>query len=306
MCHKDPQIWWFRRPGSASYGRAVKIGIGLPNQVRDVPPTLLPRWAALAEEAGFSTLGSVGRLGYPGVMDTVALAVAAGVTSRIALLSTILIGPAWPAALLAKEVAGIDGVSGGRLTLGVGLGGRPDDFLADGHPARGLGGRMDRDLETYHDVWRGKPVGGGPNPAVPSGTREVPLLFAGFADAAMARMAKWGGGYIGASMPPALVAQHFTRAREAWSAAGRAGSPRLVAICYYALGDPEAGRASIYDYGLGRGEEFARRVASGVRDSAEAVRRAVIEFEATGAEELIFNPANADAADLDRLAGIVL
>jgi alkanesulfonate monooxygenase SsuD/methylene tetrahydromethanopterin reductase-like flavin-dependent oxidoreductase (luciferase family) len=92
----------------------MKIGIGLPNQVRNVNPVIIPEWAAKSEQAGFSTLGTVGRIAYPGVMDTVALAAAAGATSTIGLLSSVLLAPVWPASLLAKEAAGIDGVSGGR------------------------------------------------------------------------------------------------------------------------------------------------------------------------------------------------
>jgi len=52
----------------------MKVGIGLPNQVRGARPAVIPGWAAQAEEAGFSTLATVGRMAYPGVMDTVALA----------------------------------------------------------------------------------------------------------------------------------------------------------------------------------------------------------------------------------------
>jgi hypothetical protein len=51
----------------------MKIGIGLPNQVRGTRPTVIPGWASRAEQAGFSTLGTVGRVAYRGVMDTVAL-----------------------------------------------------------------------------------------------------------------------------------------------------------------------------------------------------------------------------------------
>ncbi|MEU3080408.1 MULTISPECIES: LLM class flavin-dependent oxidoreductase [Streptomyces] len=65
----------------------MKIGIGIPNQIRDVKADVIPEWARRAEDAGFSTLGSVGRIAYPGVMDTVALAAAAGATSRIGLIS---------------------------------------------------------------------------------------------------------------------------------------------------------------------------------------------------------------------------
>ncbi|MCW2913853.1 MAG: class flavin-dependent oxidoreductase [Actinomycetia bacterium] len=85
-------------------------------------PSVIPEWASQAEKAGFSSLGSVGRIAYRGVMDTVALAAAAGATSTIGLISNIMLTTVWPAALLAKEVAGIDAVSGNRLTLGIGLG----------------------------------------------------------------------------------------------------------------------------------------------------------------------------------------
>jgi alkanesulfonate monooxygenase SsuD/methylene tetrahydromethanopterin reductase-like flavin-dependent oxidoreductase (luciferase family) len=284
----------------------MKIGIGLPNQVRDVRPTVIPQWAAAAEEAGFSTLGTVGRVAYPGVMDTVALAAAAGATSRIGLLSNVLVATVWPAALLAKEAAGIDGISGGRLTLGVGVGIRTDDFVADGHGPENRGKRFDRDLEVYREIWQGKPVGGGSNPAVTPGTREIPMLFGAIAPAAFERMARWGQGYIGASFPPEMVAGAFDTARDAWRKAGREGSPRLVAIAYYAFGDAKRGREKIYDYYSVGGDEIASMVANGVRDSAQAVREAVKAFGDLGADELIFNPATDDIDDVSRLAEIVL
>jgi alkanesulfonate monooxygenase SsuD/methylene tetrahydromethanopterin reductase-like flavin-dependent oxidoreductase (luciferase family) len=161
----------------------MRIGIGIPNQVRNVNPAIIPEWSVRAEQAGFSKLGTIGRFAYPGVSDTVALATAAGATSTIGLFSGVMIATTWPAELLAKELAGIDGVSGGRLSLGVGIGGRPDDFVAEGAPIAGRGKRFDHDLEVYREIWQGGPVGGGPNPAVPAGTRELPLLFGGSAPA---------------------------------------------------------------------------------------------------------------------------
>lgn len=284
----------------------MKIGIGLPNQVRDLRPDVIPAWAAKAEEAGFSTLGTVGRIAYPGVMDTVALAAAAGATSRIGLISNVLLGTVWPPVLLAKEIAGIDGVSGGRLTLGIGIGGRTDDFVADGLGPKGLGKRIDADLEVYRDVWNGKSVGGGDNPAVPPGTREVPLLFGGFAPKALARMAKWGEGYVAGSVPPEMVAGSFDQARAAWREAGRAGEPRLVAITYFALGEPDTGREKVRDYYSNMGEEGAGFIASGVRTTPDAVREAVQAFGDLGADELIFNPATDELDDIARLADVVL
>ncbi|SEP05614.1 LLM class flavin-dependent oxidoreductase [Amycolatopsis saalfeldensis] len=283
----------------------MKIGIGLPNQVRDMDPRVLPGWARRAEEAGFSTLGTVGRTAYPGVMDTVALAAAAGATERIGLLSNVMLAPVWPPVLLAKDLAGIDGVSGHRLTVGLGIGAREDDFVVAGLGPKGLGKRIDADLETYRSVWDAEPIGGGVNPAVPPGTRRVPLLFGGSAPASFARMAKWGEGYVGGSVPPEMVAGSFEQARAAWQAAGREGSPRLVAIAYFALADPEQGRGKVWDYYSNFGD-FANVVAGGVRSTAEDLRKAVSCFADMGADELIFNPATDNPADIEALAEIVL
>jgi alkanesulfonate monooxygenase SsuD/methylene tetrahydromethanopterin reductase-like flavin-dependent oxidoreductase (luciferase family) len=259
----------------------VKIGITLPNQVRNLSADVLPRWAVTAEEAGFSTLGTVGRFAYPGVSDTVALAAAAGATSTIGLLSHVLLAPVWPPQLLAKEVAGIDGVSGGRLTLGIGIGGREDDFVVDGFGPRGLGKRLDHDLQIYRNIWKGEPVGGGTNPAVPAGTREVPMLFGGFADAAMQRMAREGIGYVSGTVPAPMTAEAF-------------------------LGDDQKGRTNVHDYYSSAGEEFANLASSILSGSPDAVKATVSAFEETGADELIFCPGVADLDEVARLADVVL
>lgn len=283
----------------------MKIGIGLPNQVREVDPRIVPEWARRAEDAGFSTLGTVGRVAYPGVMDTVALAAAAGATRRIGLLSNVLLGTVWPATLLAKEIAGIDGVSGHRLTLGLGIGSRADDFVVDGLGLARRGNRLDADLRIYRRVWRGEPVGGGENPAVPPGTRQVPLLFGGFAPAALARMARWGEGYLGGSMPVSVVADAFARARAAWKEHGREGEPRLVAIAYFALREPDRGRAKIRDYYVDIGKAVDM-ITGAVRTTPEEVRQAVREFADLGADELVFNPATDNLDDIAALADAVL
>lgn len=154
-------------------------------------------------------------------------------------------------------------------------------------------------------MWNGRPVGGGDNPAVPAYTREVPLLFGGFAPNALARMAKHGQGYVGGSMPPGMVADAFDKARAAWRDGGREGDPRLVAIVYYALGEPDTGRAKVGDYYSNLGE-LAKVVVDNVRTTPEAVRAAVKEFADLGADELIFNPATDEIDDVERLAEIVL
>jgi alkanesulfonate monooxygenase SsuD/methylene tetrahydromethanopterin reductase-like flavin-dependent oxidoreductase (luciferase family) len=284
----------------------MKIGIGLPNQVRGLRPTVMPGWASRAEQAGFSSLGSVGRMAYPGVMDTVALAAAAASTTSIGLLSNIMIGPAWPPVLLAKETAAIDAISGGRLTLGFGVGMRPDDFVVDGLGMTGRGQRFDQDLGIYQSVWKGDPVGGGPNPAVTPGAREIPLVFGGTAPASFERVARWGIGYVGASVPAPVVEQAFEAARAAWARARRGGSPYLVAIAYFALGDTDQGHSNLWDYYSISGHAVARLITGGVAAGPAEVKETVAAFADIGADELILNPTVGDPEEITRLAEIVL
>jgi alkanesulfonate monooxygenase SsuD/methylene tetrahydromethanopterin reductase-like flavin-dependent oxidoreductase (luciferase family) len=283
----------------------VKIGIGLPNQVRGTRPTVIPGWARRAEQAGFSTLSTVGRIAYPGVMDTVALAAAAAATTSIGLFSNIMLGPVWPPVLLAKETAAIDAISGGRLTLGLGVGIRPDDFVVDGLAMAARGPRLDADLSVYRDVWTSKPVGGGPNPAVTPAAREIPLMFGGTVQASFQRVARWGAGYVGAPVPAPRVTVAFEAARTAWAKAGREGSPSLAAVAHFALGDTEQGRANVWDYYRITGGKGARLLAEGMAAGPGQVKDTMTAFADIGADELIFLPAVGDLEEITRLAVVV-
>ncbi|MEU5305923.1 hypothetical protein ACH4YO_39345 [Streptomyces noursei] len=87
-----------------------------------------------------------------------------------------------------------------------------------GHGLRGRGARLESDLATYREVWGGAPVGNGPNPAVPSGTRQVPMLFGGYSTATLNCTVRWGEGYIGGSLPVAMTAPGVEAAKRAWQA----------------------------------------------------------------------------------------
>jgi alkanesulfonate monooxygenase SsuD/methylene tetrahydromethanopterin reductase-like flavin-dependent oxidoreductase (luciferase family) len=238
-------------------------------------------------------------------MDTVALAAAAATTTSIGLFSGIMLGPVWPPVLLAKETAGIDAISGGRLTLGLGTGIRPDDFVVDGLGMAARGQRLDQDLSVYRNVWKGQPVGGGPSPAVTAEAREIPLMFGGTVQASFTRAARWGTGYVGGPVPAPRVAPAFAAARTAWTKAGREGAPYLAAVAHFALGDTEQGRASVWDYYSITGDKRARRIAEGVATGPGQVKDTAAAFADIGADELIFLPTVGDLQEITRLADIV-
>jgi alkanesulfonate monooxygenase SsuD/methylene tetrahydromethanopterin reductase-like flavin-dependent oxidoreductase (luciferase family) len=96
----------------------VKIGIGIPNAVPRTPGSTLIEWAKRAEDRGFHALATIDRFAYPTNDALTTLAAAGAVTSRIGLLTDILLAPAYEPVHLAKVSATVDQLSNGRLTLG--------------------------------------------------------------------------------------------------------------------------------------------------------------------------------------------
>lgn len=140
----------------------MDISIGLPTQVVDLDGKILVEWAKRSEAAGFASLGTVGRLVYPNYDDLIALTAAAAVTERIRLTTSVLLAPLHAnVALLAKQAASLDRLSGGRLVLGVGTGGRDDDFTASGLPTEARSRRLAEQIEELRRIWRGEERGHG-------------------------------------------------------------------------------------------------------------------------------------------------
>src|SRR5690348_11142543 len=117
----------------------MDFGLGLPIG----EPTALLDWARRADATPFRTLGLLDRLVYDNPEPLVALAALAGATSRIRLQTEVLIAPVRDTALLAKQAATLDRISAGRFTLGLGIGGRADDYLATGFEWGQRGRRLD-------------------------------------------------------------------------------------------------------------------------------------------------------------------
>src|SRR5919197_1385456 len=255
----------------------MKIGIGLPNPVPGVDGRLLVEWARRAEAAGFSTLATIDRLAYPSYESITVLAAAAGATDRIGLLTNILLAPTRTPVVLAKEAASIYPLSDGRFTLGVGVGGRADDFDVSDVPFDARGRRMDRMLDLMRRAWRGEAIEGcnsavNPGPPLEGG---VPLLIGGTTDRAIQRTVEFGSGWTAGGAPPDQVAPFVERVRKAWSEAGREGEPRTAALTYFALGEGKesASRQYLEDYYRFLGSDTARMIADWTPRTPEAVKQ---------------------------------
>ena len=285
----------------------MDIGLGLPSTIPGVAGRRIVEWAAAAERAGFSSLGTIDRVVYGNHETIPTLAAAAAVTSRIRLLTAILIAPfRGNGTLLAKQLATIDSISGGRLTVGIAVGGREDDYDATGSPFHARGRLFDRQLAEMREVWAGSPRGFagavGPAPVQAGGP---PLLLGGGAPATFRRLVEYGAGWVMGGGGPDMFKAGAEQVRQAWHQAGREGEPRFVALAYASLGDQgqEHARSYLGDYYAFGG--YADAVVAGALTSPQAVRGAASAFEAAGCHELVLFPCSSGLEQVELIAAAV-
>jgi alkanesulfonate monooxygenase SsuD/methylene tetrahydromethanopterin reductase-like flavin-dependent oxidoreductase (luciferase family) len=286
----------------------VDIGIGIPNSVRGTTGPQLLEWARRADAAGFSTLATIGRVAYPSYEELTVFAAAGAVTERIRFTSNILLAPTRSTAELAKQAATVQELTGGRLTLGLGVGAREDDFRLTGRDFATRGRLFDQQLADLRRAFAGEPLLEGSAPVVPDAViGGVPILVGGSSDAAIRRTVEFGVGWTAGGVPPQMVAPFVQRVRAAWRDAGREGAPRIVALNYFGLGDTEEeSRGYLLDYYGILGPETAEMIAGGAHRSPEAIREVIAAFEEAGVTELVLDPTVGDPAQVDLLAEAAL
>jgi alkanesulfonate monooxygenase SsuD/methylene tetrahydromethanopterin reductase-like flavin-dependent oxidoreductase (luciferase family) len=280
----------------------MKIGIALPNVVPGTSGDDLLHWSRRAEELGFASLAVIDRVVYDSYEPLVTLAMAAAVTQRIELVTNVLIAPQHRTALLAKQAASIDRVSGGRLTLGLGVGLRADDFAACEAPMRGRGARFDTQLTDLQTIFGGV-AGIGPAPARAGGPE---LLIGGDAAIAGPRAARHGAGWTMMVGTPEQFAAGAETVRRAWRAAGRSDEPRLMAVFYAATG-PDATdlvATSVGHYYAWLGPELAAWITGTAALGERAIAERIAQFADAGATEIVLAPCTADRNQLERLAAV--
>ncbi len=282
----------------------MEVGIGLPATIPGVEGGQLLEWARRGEARGFSSLATIDRLVYGNFEPVIALAAAAAVTERVRLVTAILIAPyRVNGALIAKQAASLDRLSGGRLVLGVAVGGREDDFEASGVEFRTRGRRFEAMLQQWERIWAGEAFGTAGAIGPPPWRDRPTVMIGGTADAAYERAARHADGWIMGGGSPEQFREGLEKQRAAWRAAGRDGEPRTQALGYFALGDRarEAADAYLRDYYAFLGP-YADMVAGSALTDEAAVREAVEAFADAGCGELLLFPCDTDPEQVDRLA----
>jgi len=276
----------------------MDVGVALPNAVPGARGAELTEWARRAEARGFSSLGTIDRIRYDNYEPLIALAAAAAVTERIGLATTVLLAPLRTnAAELAKQALSVNALSGGRFTLGIGLGAREDDYEISGVELSGRGKRLDAMLEEIRGIWAGDEVG----PSISGAPR---LIVGGHAEASYARASRFADGWIAAGSGPDQAREGIEKAKAAWSDAGRDGDPHLMALAYFSLGEraEQDVRENLKHYYAWLGEDIAEMIAGSAAKDGDTVKQYLAAYEEAGCDELVFCPSSSDPQQVDLLA----
>jgi alkanesulfonate monooxygenase SsuD/methylene tetrahydromethanopterin reductase-like flavin-dependent oxidoreductase (luciferase family) len=288
--------------------------MNLPVMVPGLDRDCILEWSRRIDAGPYSSLAAGERITFPNPEIMVTLSAAAAVTERVAIAFTVLVLPMHSAVQIAKQVATLDLISGGRVVLGVGVGGREEDYVAVGAEYdKTIWRRMEDQVELMRRAWAGEQVVEGalrpvePAPVQPGGPE---LLAGSMFPRSIRRAARWADGISGFSMGPhpPEIANQFELARRAWDAQGREREPRLVTSFWFALGD--TGRDQMDEYLLRylnfMGADAARKLAPTVATtSAQALRDAVRMVAELGCDELILVPTTADPDEVDRVADLL-
>lgn len=287
----------------------MDIAIGLPNWVPGIEGSVLVDWARRSEEQGFSSLGTLGIVADTGQEELIVLAAAAAVTERIGLATMVLVSPMRETALLAKQAATLDAISGGRFTLGLGAGWRADDFAATGAEMGRRGRRLEEQIALMRRVWSGGAFSDEVERVTPAPARRggPEILLGGTAPAALKRAGRLGDGFMAMPLPASAVERMYAAVTEARQDAGRAGRPRFVGGAYFALGDAvDEARDQLRHSYAGLGDEVAERVAGAMLTDADAIRATIRGLEAIGVDEVFMWSPTVSLDQIERLAEITL
>jgi probable F420-dependent oxidoreductase len=207
----------------------MQLGIHLPQYGRAASPGAIRRVAVRAEDLGFADVWVSDHVvqpasqGYPSPYlfePLLTLSWAAAATERIGLGTSVLVVPQYHPLVLANALASLDALSGGRVTIAVGVGWSRAEYEALDQDFATRGARMDEALEIFERVWTDDPASFQGDHyrfedlrLLPKPAHRIPVWVGGSADAALDRATSRGDGWQGISTPPEEVAAIVARLR---------------------------------------------------------------------------------------------
>ncbi len=283
----------------------LKFGVNLfPHQWQDV---------ARIEELGYDSAWTSEHVFFyfPTFDALTALAAMAACSSRISLGTAVLLLPLRPAALAAKEIASVDIISGGRLILGIGVGGEyPKEFQAVGVPVGERGARASEAIRVLKLLFTQDNVSFDgrftkldgvtlqPKPAQPGGP---PMWIAGRSPAAIRRAGRLGDGYLPYLFSPERYRDSLAQVRHTAAQAGRdpdAITPAIYQFICLADTYDEAKRLAVADLSRRYNQPFDKIVDRYVvMGDADDCARRLADFAQAGARHFVLVPVGGSPRD---------
>lgn len=302
------------RTGPGNLG--TEVGMTLPVMEPDISPATLHRWAELIDAAPYSSLCFGERVAFDNPDALTLLGAVSAWTRRVRITTTVVVPQLHDPVHLAKALATGDRLCEGRLSVGLGVGGREEDYEAVGadHASRTMAGMAER-AGVMRRVWAGENVTGatrpvGPPPHRPGGPE---LLVGTLGPRTVRHAAAWADGLAGMTMDVdvAGTAALYDVARAAWAEAGKP-PPRLTTSFWFALAETcDDPRRQVHDHlrhymnWLPAGLVDALAPTAGFAGTLAELRDVLRRFADIGTDEVQLIPTGDDPAQVELVAGLL-
>jgi alkanesulfonate monooxygenase SsuD/methylene tetrahydromethanopterin reductase-like flavin-dependent oxidoreductase (luciferase family) len=287
----------------------------MPVMEPDLDAAILRAWARAIDEGPFTSACFGERIAFDNPETLTLLGALAAWTGRVRLVTTVIVPQLHDPVMLAKALATGDMLCGGRLTVGLGVGGRHEDYRAVGaDPATQTMRDMARRAATMKRVWAGENLSGSVCPVgPPPAQRDGPELLVGSMGPKTVRSAaNWADGLAGTTLDLDVgkVSDLFDVARSSWADAGKP-PPRLTTSFWFALGRKESARAQVHKH-LRRYMNWipaeyidAMAPSTGFAGSREELLAVLRRFADIGADEVHLIPTSNDVNQVRQVAEVV-
>lgn len=290
----------------------MDVGICLPYMELDLDRERLLGWCRAIDAGPFSSLSCGERITSYSIEMRTMLGAAAASTERVRIVPSLYVLPMHSAVWAAKEIATLDLLSAGRVTVTVGVGGRAKDYQAVGASMARRHARLDEQVAEMRRIWAGAPPFPGADPVGPTPVQAggPPILAGAMGPKALARAAVWAQGVYmwSGNGEKAEIARAIENVDRAWDRARRGEAPRRVAGFWFSLAPNAAARLQgyVFEYLKTFGEGRARALAKQMdRATPDAVRASLDAMQELGCDECILVPATSEPAEVAAAAKIV-